>query len=164
MKKLDGGCYCKAVSFSVLSHTPVPYMRCYCAFCRRTSGSGGFAVNIMAQAETLAVTGEVSIGSHHGMYHDETTDELIESPGERSFCKQCGSPLWAADPRWPQWIYPYASAVCTPLPSPPETVHIMLEFKASWVDVPTGASHRHFVRYPDESIADWHRRHGLYID
>ena len=117
----------------------------------------------MAEADTLSVIGQKHISSHHGKYHDETTDELKQSPGARYFCRECGSPLWAADPRWPQWIYPYASAVYTPLPVPPETVHVMLDFKARWVDVATGNNQRHFKRYPDESIVDWHNRHGLYI-
>ena len=82
----------------------------------------------------------------------------------RYFCRECGSPLWAADPRWAEWIFPYASAVNTPLPVPPETVHIMLDFKAPWIEVPTGKAHKHFDRYPDESIIDWHQRHGLYIE
>lgn len=164
MLELEGRCYCKAVRFTVSSHTPYPYMHCYCSFCRTTSGSGGYGINIMADASTLSFTGENSLGSHHGKYHDEVTDELKPSPGLRYFCQECGSPLWAVDPRWPQWIYPFASAVITPLPDPPETVHIMLDFKAPWVKVPSGDSHRHFNRYPNESIVDWHRRHGLYVE
>ena len=163
MLKLEAGCYCKAIRFSALSHTPYPYMRCYCSFCRTTSGSGGYGINIMAEADTLSVIGEESLGFHHGKYHDEDTDELKQSPGLRYFCRDCGSPLWAADPRWPQWIYPYASAIHSPLPVPPESVHILLDFKAPWVVVAAGENHCHFDRYPDESIVDWHYRHGLYI-
>lgn len=164
MLKLEGGCYCGAVSFSVMTHAPYPYMRCYCSFCRQTGGSGGYGINIIAETASLAVSGEASLGFHHGREHDKQTDELKESQGKRYFCKHCGSPLWAADPRWEQWIYPFASAVKTELPVPPETVHIMLDFKASWVEVPEGQRHRHFNRYPDESILDWHKRHGLYIE
>lgn len=160
--QIEGSCYCGAVTFRAISHTPYPYMRCYCSFCRKTAGSGGYAINIMAQADTLSVNGEDGIHFHHGMQHDPETDELVQSPGKRYFCRHCGSPLWAADPRWPEWVYPYASAIDTPLPRPPETVHIMLEFVAPWVDVPQGEGHRHFQRYPDESILDWHRRQGLY--
>jgi len=69
----------------------------------------------------------------------------------------CGQPIRVG----PKWIYPFASATDSPLPTPPETVHIMLDFAAPWVDVPSGETHRHFPRYPDESILDWHRRHGL---
>lgn len=164
MIKLKGGCYCKAVTFSVSSHTPYPYLHCYCSFCRKTSGSGGYGINIMAETDSFSVSGEAHLGFHHGMEHDKDTDELKQSPGGRYFCRECGSPLWAADPRWPEWLYPYASSVYTPLPVPPESVHIMLEFKVPWVEVPTGDGHIHFDRYPDESIVDWHKRHGLYIE
>ena len=160
--RIQGSCYCKAVTFSARSHTPYPYMRCYCSFCRKTSGSGGYGINIMAKADSLKVTGEEHLASHHGKFHNQHSDALEESPGLRYFCRQCGSPLWGADPRWAEWVYPFASAIDTPLPVPPETVHIMLDFKAPWVEVPTGEAHRHFPRYPDESIVDWHQRHGLY--
>ena len=159
---IDGSCYCGEVKFSAISHTPYPYMRCYCSFCRKTSGSGGYGINIMAQADSLSVYGQSKLAFHHGMQHDPDTDKLIPGEGKRFFCRDCGSPLWAADPRWPEWIYPYASAVETPLPSPPEIVHIMLEFAAPWVEIPSGEGHRQFDRYPDESIEQWHKRHGLY--
>lgn len=164
MMKLEGSCYCKSVTFSAMSHTPYPYMHCYCSFCRKTSGSGGYGVNIMAEADSLSVSGEQHIDYNHGMEHDKDTDELKLSEGRRYYCSECGSPLWAADPRWPDWIYPYASAVDTLLPTPPELVHIMLDFKAAWVEVPSGEGHKQFARYPDESIVDWHKRHGLYIE
>lgn len=164
MMELKGECYCKAVSFTVMSHAPTPYMRCYCSFCRTTSGSGGYAINIIGEANSLSVIGEEHVGFHHGMEHDKDTDELKKSPGGRYFCRECGSPLWAADPRWDEWIFPYASAIQTHLPVPPETEHIMLDFKAAWVEVPLGEGHHHFNRYPDESIIDWNKRHGLYIE
>ena len=159
---IEGSCYCGAVKFSAVSHTPYPYMRCYCTFCRKTSGSGGYGINIMAQADSLSIKGQDNLVFHHGMQHDPDTDDLIPSQGKRFFCRHCGSPLWVADPRWPDWIYPYASAIDTLLPQPPEIVHIMLEFAVSWVEVPAGEGHCHFNRYPDESIEQWHVRHGLY--
>ena len=164
MIELKGSCYCTAVTFSVQTHTPYPYMRCYCRFCRTTSGSGGFGINIMAQASTLDIEGSKHLASHQGWYHDAETDQLKESPGSRMFCRECGSPLWGIDPRWPNWVYPFASAIQTELPIPPEYVHIMLDFKAPWVDIPKGDNHRYFNRYPDESIEDWHKKHNLFIE
>lgn len=161
---IQGSCYCGAVRYATVSHTPYPYMRCYCGFCRKTAGSGGYGINIMAEAATLEVEGEQHLVYHHGFEHDDVTDELVENENRRYFCAVCGSALWAADPRWARWIYPYAASVDTPLPRPPEIVHIMLEFAAPWVAVPSGSGHRHFQRYPDESIEQWHRRHGLYQD
>ena len=162
--KIEGSCYCGAVSYSATSHTPYPYMHCYCSFCRKTGGSGGYGINIMAEAKSLSVNGEEYLEYHHGMEHDPDTDELKENENKRFFCRQCGSPLWAHDPRWSEWIYPFASNINTPLPKPPEIVHIMLDFAVPWVVVPSGEGHRHFQRYPDESIEQWHKRHKLFIE
>ncbi len=160
--QITGSCYCGAVRYRALSHTPCPYLRCYCNFCRKTGGSGGYGVNIMAEADSLQVEGEAALHYHHGREHDPVTDELKQNSNRRYFCRHCGSPLWSADRRWAQWIYPFAGAIDSPLPVPPEIVHIMLDFKAAWVELPAGAGHRHFRRYPDQSILEWHRRHGLY--
>jgi hypothetical protein len=115
----------------------------------------------MAEALTLSISGEDNLAFHHGKEHEQETGKLIENENKRYFCNQCGSPMWSADPRWPDWIYPFASSIETALPKPPEIVHIMLDFAAPWTDVPNGKGHRHFKRYPDESIMDWHKRHGL---
>ena len=56
------------------------------------------------------------------------------------------------------------SAIDTPLPKPREDVELMLNYAAPWADVPTGRHHVHFGEYPDESIADWHRKRGLTVD
>jgi len=159
--EIKGACYCGAVQFSASTSTPYPYMHCYCSFCRKTSGSGGYGINIMAQADSLQVKGGDHLGFHYGFEHEPQTDRLIKNENRRYFCRHCGSPLWAADPRWAEWIYPFASAINTPLPAPPEQVHIMLDFVAPWVTLPTGKQHHHFKRYPDESILQWHQRHGL---
>jgi len=161
--KIEGSCYCRRVRFSAESLTPYPYMRCYCSICRKTAGGGGYAINIMAQAETLKVTGDEHVTFHQAQAESEDEPgKMVTSPAKRHFCRHCGSALWVADPRWSQWIYPFASAIDTPLPKPPETVHIMLDFVAPWVDVPHGAKHVHFASYPEESIVDWHKRQGLY--
>jgi len=53
---LEGSCHCGAVTFSLDTETPYPYMRCYCSICRKTGGGGGFAVNIMGDA-AIGMTG-----------------------------------------------------------------------------------------------------------
>lgn len=161
--EISGSCYCKRVTFSALSHTPYPYMRCYCSICRKTAGGGGYAINIMAQAATLKVEGAEHVGFHQARVEDEEhPGDFIISPGKRHFCLRCGSALWIFDPRWAEWIYPFASAIDTPLPTPPEIFHIMLDFAAPWVRVPQEKGHVPFPTYPKESIVDWHQRHGLY--
>ena len=43
---LEGSCHCGAVTFSVEAHSPVPFMHCHCSICRKTAGSGGYAINL----------------------------------------------------------------------------------------------------------------------
>ena len=92
---------------------------------------------------------------------DPESGAMIESPAQRHFCRICGSALWAWDPRWPELVHPFASAIDTELPVPPERTHIMTGSKASWVEIQKDDNDKSFDGYPDESIADWHKRLGL---
>jgi hypothetical protein len=152
---LDGSCYCGAVKFSVEAYAPAPFMRCYCSICRKTAGGGGYAINLGAKADTLKVTGKRQIGMFHAVI------DGVESGGERRFCKKCGSALWVWDPSWPDLVHPFASAIDTPLPPAPSSVHILLDSKANWVKPEVGRKDESFAGYPDESLEAWHRRHGL---
>ncbi len=158
--QLDGSCHCGAVQFSVDSPHPYPFNVCYCGICRKTSGGGGFAINLGARAESLRVSGEEAIRVYHAKMTN-ASGEIVESPAGRRFCGQCGSPLWLFDPRWPELIHPIASAIDTPLPVPPERTHLMLGSKASWVEPRFARGDRRFDEYPEESIAEWHERLGL---
>lgn len=160
---LEGSCHCKAVKFRVDSPSPYPYLICYCTICRKTAGGGGYAINLGALSETLEVEGEENISVYQArMWDGEGVDGVEISPGERSFCKLCASALWVYDPRWPDLVHPFASAVDTPLPKPPEKVRMMLNYAAPWCEIPRDANERYFPEFPDESLEDWHRRHGLY--
>lgn len=155
---LRGSCHCGAVKFRVRSHTPVPYMRCYCSVCAKTAGSGGYAINIMGEAGSLEVEGKRFLSVYRARLSKRATKR---SEGRRHFCRRCGSALWLRDPRWPQWVYPLASAIDTPLPEAPEHQHIFLGSKPGWVPVQAARGDRRFEGYPRESIADWHRKRGL---
>jgi len=124
-------------------------MCCYCSICRKTAGGGGYAINIMGEAKALKVKGRANLKKYRPMH------------GERYFCGKCGSALWAWDKRWPEWVYPFASAIDSKLPKPKERQHIFLDSKAPWVEVPKGKRERRFARYPREAIVDWHRKRGL---
>lgn len=150
---LEGSCCCKAVRFSVEANAPVPYLRCYCSVCRKSAGAGGYAINLGAKADTLAVEGEDNITVFHAKI------EGGESPAERRFCSRCGSALWVWDPRWPELVHPFAGAIDTPLPEPPEQVHMMLDWKAGWVRLDAREGEARFRSYPRESLEEWHRRH-----
>jgi hypothetical protein len=67
--------------------------------------------------------------------------------------------LW--DKRWPQWVYPFASAIDTPLPVPRERQYIFLSSKPNWVEVPKRG--KRFRGFPREAIVDWHRSRRLLV-
>jgi len=149
------------VRFRVESPHPYPFNLCYCSICRKTAGGGGYAINLSGEAGTLIVEGSENIALYRARTTDPETGDVAESPGERRFCRLCGSALWVWDPRWPEIVHPFASAVDTDLPMPPERTHLMLDYKAQWVDIRQDPQDSLFGRYPDESIAQWHERLGL---
>mgnify|MGYP000291848241 CR=1 FL=1 len=159
--ELEGSCHCGKVRFTVEAYAPVPYLRCYCSICRKTAGGGGYAINLGAWKKTLKVEGR----EHLSVYRAQGTAELEgtrrKSPMKRHFCKHCGSALYGYDPRWPELVHPFASAIDTPLPKAPEHVEIMLNYKPDWVPLPRGrAGDARYNEYPEESLAEWHERHG----
>lgn len=159
---LEGSCHCGAVRFRVESDTPYPYNRCYCGICRKTAGGGGYAINIMGRADTLEVEGGESVSVYRSRRNDrDDYDEDGLSEAHRHFCSRCGSALWVHGRTYPEWVYPFASAIDTPLPEPPESTHLMLAHKAPWVAVQRGDRDAEFDGYPDTGISDWHRRRGL---
>jgi hypothetical protein len=155
---LEGSCHCGAVKFSVDSHSPQPYMRCYCSVCRKTAGTGGFAINIMGDNETLKVTGRRHVAEYRAVF------DGVESDHRRYFCRRCGSALWAWHDGWPELVHPFAGAIDTPLPKPAQFVDIMLDSAAPWVELHPGDHIDRFDDYPAESIEAWHKSRGLWVD
>ncbi len=158
---LKGSCHCQAVRFRVRSYHPYPFLRCYCSICRKTAGGGGYAINIAGDNTTLEIEGEENITVYHAQIQNPEDSQPWQSQGERRFCRHCGSCLWVYDPSYPALMHPFASAIDTDLPKPPERTHIMLDFAASWVEVPAGPNDHQLQRYPQESLAGWHERLGL---
>ena len=159
--KLEGSCHCGGVRFSVRSAHPYPYNLCYCSICRKTTGGGGFAINLGADNSTLEIEGKEYITVYSADVPNEKTKKTEKSPAQRSFCRVCGTALWAWDPRWPELVHPFASAIDSDLPMPPERTHLMVGSKAPWVELRVGKNDRIFDAYPEESIAEWHRRLNL---
>jgi len=158
---LEGSCHCGKVRYSVESNTPYPFSRCYCSTCRKLNGGGGYTINIMAEYPTLKIDGEEHLSCYRSPLNDRG---VYEEDGlgfsRRYFCGHCGAMLWNYNTRYPDWVYPFASAIDTPLPAAPEVRHTMVKHRASWVEIPEGD--RQFPQYPDEGIEDWHRNRGLY--
>jgi hypothetical protein len=159
--QLEGSCHCGAVSFSLSSAHPFPYQSCYCSICRKTQGGGGFAINIGGDANSLKVRGRKHISIYRARLKEDGDQRAHRSSAERHFCSVCGSGLWVFSPEWPELIHPFASAIDTELPQPPQRTHVMLGSKAPWVDVPVQRGDRQCDQWPEESIAEWHQRLGL---
>jgi len=157
--QLEGSCHCGGVRFSLTSRTPTPYMHCYCSICRKTAGGGGYAINIMGAADSLKIEGEDNISIYQAKMPGGRT-----SQASRHFCKLCGSALWLSDPRWPDGVWPQASAIDIELPAPPEIENIMLAYAPSWACAPDSDGKTNFAEYPEQSIEDWHKDRGLIVD
>lgn len=158
--KLEGSCHCGSVTFSVESAEHVPFMRCYCSICRKTAGTGGYAINLGADHRTLKVKGKRHLRVYQAVIRDgKAGEQPRHSSGQRHFCGKCGTALWLYDPSWPDLVHPHAGAIDTPLPAPPQNVHIMLGSAAPWVRVEGRRGDPRFEEYPDFSLADWHQKH-----
>jgi hypothetical protein len=158
--RLEGSCHCRTVRFSLESRHPVPYQRCYCSICRKTQGGGGYAVNVSGDYDSLEVEGKRHIRGYRAILRDEDDIET-RSEAERMFCSHCGSALWLYDQRWPDLVHPFASAIDTPLPVPPQHTHLLLAGAPEWVEPAIGPDDASHDDCPTESIADWHRRLGI---
>ena len=162
--KLEGSCRCGAVRFSCDSHTPVPYQRCYCSICRKTAGGGGYAINLCADTESLKLedpSGAIRVFRAE-IRKENGACEL--STAERNFCSSCGTALWLFSPDWPDLLHPFASAIDSALPTAPSSVHLMLRFKSDWVEPQIGPGDATFDLYPEESLKNWHRKRGLWVE
>ncbi|KAJ1731223.1 hypothetical protein LPJ72_004060 [Coemansia sp. Benny D160-2] len=165
MKQLKGSCHCGAVEFAFKTPAPVPFMRCYCSICRKTSGGGGYTVNIMGMSDTLTIArGKENLKSYRAIKNKEAPEKDQVLCQNRYFCTTCASYLWAHCDDYPQWIYPYASAIDSELPVPQKTTSIMLESAKKWAnprELPSGADATDaFDVYPDYSLEQWHKDHG----
>ena len=151
--QLSGSCFCGSTSFSVETRTPYPYRRCYCARCRKTAGGTGAAANVLAQASTLRVIGV-----------EQITEYAAPDATRTRFCSRCGSALYLTLDAAPDFVYPFASAIDTPLPEPPERVHVFTAEAPGWARPASTPSDLPVERNTPESIEAWHRRHRLLDD
>lgn len=154
--RLAGSCQCGKVHFRVESETPYPFMYCYCTICRKTTGV--VTCNVMGRRDTLRVTGKRHLRCYHAVMR-RAGKRAVRSPGERWFCGLCGTHLYVLDERWSWGVWPNAAALDTPLPAPPERVHLMVRYKPTWVSIRDPGPR--YPEYPRLSIAEWHQQHGL---
>ena len=156
---MNGSCHCGAVKFTLQSNTPVPYQMCGCTICRKIGSYAG-SVNLGGIASTLHVLqGQKHIRKYYAV-KDRNTGERFSS--ERNFCGECSTMLWLWDSAYPELINPFASAVDTEMPIPPSMVCIFEVDKPKWARWPEGEK-TVYQEYLEESLEDWHRKHGMYV-
>ena len=154
--KLKGSCHCGAVHFRVESHTPYPFMRCYCSICRKTQGGGGYAINIMGVAATLKARRAQHVATYRAARIAEPGAARKRlSPARRHFARRA-----AARYGWPTALAAmdlsvrigdrHAAAEATGGGRADARLRAGLGRRA------LRPGHTHFPEYPREGIADWH--------
>ena len=95
----SGSCLCGAVHYT-LSSPPQQSVFCHCINCKKASGSA-FAANDWYNQRDLQITAEPP--STIKVYRDMSIDA---EGGEvrRHFCDQCGSPIYIANPKYPEYV------------------------------------------------------------
>jgi hypothetical protein len=89
-KQISGGCLCDAVRYRATA-APRVAVKCYCADCRRTSGTG-HAVHVVMPASALEIAGTVSTYSN-------AADS--GSTIARAFCPTCGTIVYSLNSSMP---------------------------------------------------------------
>ena len=85
MDRIEGGCLCGAVRYSIVGH-PLAQLYCYCTDCRKVGGTDGYAAYIVQRTDLTLDQGQPSRFSVTAKSGRTNT---------RNFCGACGSRLWA---------------------------------------------------------------------
>ena len=89
----SGGCACGAIRYQV-SNAPAAALNCHCLDCQRSSGAP-FASGVIVRTEDLSVTGTPKTCSVRAGSGKLAT---------RSFCSECGSPLFTSGETAPAFV------------------------------------------------------------
>ncbi len=116
---LKGSCLCNGIQYQISGELG-PTMMCHCKNCRKGSGSA-FATNVLVKTEDFKV-----------VKGQELISEFESSEGVfRSFCQQCGSPLYSRRTSMPEAMRLKLGSLDTEVDIKPEA-HIFVDSKARW--------------------------------
>ena len=119
---LKGSCLCNSIQYEIHGELG-PTMMCHCSKCRKANGSA-YAVNAAVKTDEF-----------HFVKGKELVSEFESSPGVfRTFCKQCGSPLYSRRPSQPELLRLRIGTLDTPVEVKP-IAHIFVGSKASWDEI-----------------------------
>jgi hypothetical protein len=120
---LAGGCMCGGVRFE-LSAPLLGAVYCHCKRCQRRTGTGFAVTALSAPGSYRTVSGQDLVGSW--------------TPGDgwiKSFCKDCGSQLFATNPDNPEMVAIRMGALDED-PGTRPSAHQFTTSAAAWAPVP----------------------------
>lgn len=122
VERVEGGCLCGAVRFSVTLPT-LFCGHCHCGMCRRNHGA--------AYVTWFAVL-RPQLSVDAGL--DQLTRFESSSHGSRSFCRRCGSSLFCVSTRHPDVVDVPLTNMDAAIDRIPES-HFYFDDRASWTVV-----------------------------
>jgi hypothetical protein len=99
----SGGCFCKAVRFSV-TEAPLAARTCWCRTCQYL-GAGNGMVSVCFRSDAFSARGNVS-------WYESIADSGNRM--QRGFCPACGTPLFSKAESRPHLIFIRAGALDDP--------------------------------------------------
>lgn len=118
----EGSCLCRTIRYELASE-PGDFGYCHCRMCRKASGSAH------------AANAPVDRANFHFVQGAEALREYESSPGKfRSFCSNCGSPIFAYLAETPGVIRIRLGSLDTPFHKQPRA-HTFVAFAACWAPI-----------------------------
>jgi hypothetical protein len=124
---IEGGCLCSACRFEI-SEPLGPANYCHCDDCRRATGS---AFNIGVRVSRAAF--RMRHGDPKAFAKAGDSGNILS----RAFCGDCGSPLYTASPRHPDWVFVKAGVLDDPAGVVPSH-ESWTRSEVPWARIPSG--------------------------
>jgi hypothetical protein len=118
--EISGSCFCNTVQFR-LSDAPKAVVNCHCNFCRKHSGAAFATYAVVPETVLEIISGQDSISAFQ-----------FKENAHKHFCKQCGSPIYNRNVRYPGLCMIYLGSISASLNMAP-TVNIYCESQLAWV-------------------------------
>jgi len=119
---VPGSCQCRAVRFEIAVPT-LFCAHCHCSMCRKHHGAGFVTWFAVPRDQFEWVAGD-----------DRLVRRASSDHGTRSFCGDCGSPLFYESTRRPDTIDIALASMDAPIDRAPQ-MHAYFSDRASWVHV-----------------------------
>lgn len=125
LQTMHGSCYCGQVRFE--AEPPSKFVgHCHCNNCRRAHGAGFVTWAGFPAAQVRVTAGEELLSRYH-----------TETEATRTFCRNCGTPLFFESPRWAGEIHVAAAGLLDPLDRLPQG-HAYADRSPDWCPITDG--------------------------